>query len=537
MAHPASRRAAAGRWAHPWAGRVAVYWSGRGRGRGRGRGGGTFDPAAGRSRPALRSRGKQVRYKNRTLIRARGVLPQQPLVARAALISSSAAASAAAARRAAFARRASVGAGGRLARSGVAPPPKFVRSGKHGMAIRRVKSSDLAARRAVAASSSSPSAKRLKVSNGGAAGRSTAAATGGTVVQAGARGSKAIGDRAAVAISKKSPSASTTASTALLSRKAALLSKAGARSVAARRAAAVVAGARAKRSRLQLIRNMTLYRGKGEVKVVGGKSSSSSGGGGRVKEAASKNKRTVQKSGEPCLFFCRFGKCSKSDEDCRYVHDKSKVAVCRAFLSKAGCDKGDKCLLTHAIQAEKMPVCIYFERGMCFTPNCPYLHVKVSRNAAVCPSFLKGYCPDGTACRLKHELPNPRKRTRDVSNERDQGSRDDEATSRKKTRSGAAPETGTEGLAKATTDGSSGGRSGELVGESERTGPGAGAVGGDGGGRSPAGKVEGGDGKSEAAMGGTLPGLGGEDKDAEEDEEEDDDDDLKPAFLRKRKKR
>ncbi|CAM9327034.1 unnamed protein product [Ascophyllum nodosum] len=49
-----------------------------------------------------------------------------------------------------------------------------------------------------------------------------------------------------------------------------------------------------------------------------------------------------------------------------------------------------------------MPVCIFFERGMCFTPNCPYRHVKVSQSAAVCPNFLKGYCPDGLSCRLKH---------------------------------------------------------------------------------------------------------------------------------------
>lgn len=191
-----------------------------------------------------------------------------------------------------------------------------------------------------------------------------------------------------MAISKKSASASTTGSATLLARKAALLSKAGARSVAARRAAVVVAGARAKRSRLHLVRNMTLYRGKGEVTVVGD-NTSGGGGGGKGKEAAGKNKKSVQKTNEPCLFFCRFGKCSKSDEACRYVHDRAKVAVCRAFLRKGGCDKGDTCLLTHAVQAEKMPVCIYFERGMCFTPNCPYLHVKVSQNAAVCPSFLK----------------------------------------------------------------------------------------------------------------------------------------------------
>eukprot|EP00752_Nemacystus_decipiens_P001366 g1355.t1 len=535
-AHPALGRSAAGRWAHPWAGRVAAYWRGRGRGRGRG----AFNPAPGRSRPAPLPRGKRVRYKNRTLIRARGVLPQQPLVARAALISSSAAAAAAAARRAAVARRALSAVGGHLATLGAAPPTKFVRSGKHGMAIRRVNSLDLAARRAAAASALSPAAKRLKVSTGNTAARSTAAARecgkadGGGANASG--GSKALGG-GAEAISKKSVSATTAASAALLARKAALLSKAGARSVAARRAAVVVAGARAKRSRLQLVRNMTLYREKGEVTIVG------SSGSSKGKEAASKNKKSVQKTNEPCLFFCRFGKCSKSDEACRYVHDKSKVAVCRAFLRKGGCAKGDKCLLTHAIQAEKMPVCIYFERGMCFTPNCPYLHVKVSQNAAVCPRFLKGHCPDGTACRLRHELPNPRKRTRDVSDGGDQGAGDDEASCSKKTKSTAAPETGTGGAAKEAAVGFFEGKSGEsvlrspsaaaLVREGGRTG--AGTAGGGRGGGVASGKVEGGQGEEPAGNRRTVPGLDGEGGD--EDEDEDEDDDLKPAFFRKRKER
>lgn len=307
---------------------------------------------------------------------------------RAALLSSFVAAAAAARRAAVVARRASTGAGGRWARPGEAPPTKFVRSGKHGMAIRRVNSSDLAARRAAAASASGPAAKKLKASIGSRAARSAAAAAAGKVVRGGPKAGGGGGAIGGGTISKKNASASTTPSATLLARKASLLSKARARSVAARRAAVVVAGARAKRSRLHLVRNMTLYRGKGEVAVVGSNSSGSSSGKG--KEAASKKKKKgVQKTNEPCLFFCKFGKCSKSDEACRYVHDKAKVAVCRAFLRKGGCAKGDKCLLTHAVQAEKMPVCIYFERGMCFTPNCPYLHVKVSQNAAVCPSFLK----------------------------------------------------------------------------------------------------------------------------------------------------
>jgi len=41
-------------------------------------------------------------------------------------------------------------------------------------------------------------------------------------------------------------------------------------------------------------------------------------------------------------------------------------------------------------------------RGICTNDDCPYLHVKVNPNAAVCQKFLNGYCPDGEKCKLKH---------------------------------------------------------------------------------------------------------------------------------------
>ncbi|CAM9156970.1 unnamed protein product [Pylaiella littoralis] len=573
--HPATAaRRTAGRWAHPWAGRAAYYWAGRGRGRGRGRG--PFTPAAGRSRKL--SQGKPVRYKNRTLIRARSLLPQPPVVARAALLSGpiAAAAAAAAARRAAIARRATFGASGRSTKSG-----KFVRSGKHGMTIRRVNSSDLAARRAAAAATpaSSPAAKRLKVSIVSTGAHKTAVAgasgkgsgkgvetkrlpTAGVVKAIAGGRSTATG-----AVSKKaSPSSTSASSSKLVLRKAALLSKARARSsVAARKAAVVVAGARAKRSRLQLVRNMTLYRGKGQTAVTG----SSSGGGKRAAAAAVAKKKKVHKTSEPCLFFCRFGKCSKSDEECRYVHDKTKVAVCRAFLRKGGCDKGDKCLLTHAVQAEKMPVCIYFEKGMCFTPNCPYLHVKVSRNAAVCPSFLKGYCPDGTACRLKHELPDPRKRARDDVIGVEQGGDDDKATSSKKRKTEPAsekdgvrsPSSSSSSPSTAATEvgGSYEGKSGEsgLRSPKRAAPPPVGGSGGRGVGPVGVAVLASGDASTAAAAaaaaafaagGGLSPpppqkGLVEEGVDWKPealqgaDDDDDDDDDLKPVFLRKRKRK
>lgn len=39
---------------------------------------------------------------------------------------------------------------------------------------------------------------------------------------------------------------------------------------------------------------------------------------------------------------------------------------------------------------------------MCTKDNCPYSHVYVNPQADVCPDFIKGYCPNGKACKLKH---------------------------------------------------------------------------------------------------------------------------------------
>ncbi|CAM9931259.1 unnamed protein product [Laminaria digitata] len=442
--HPAASRWAGYRAPPSWAGRAA--WGRQGRG--------------GRSRRPVGN----GRCKNRSLIRVRSLIMPQPTAAGAAAAAAAAAkraaslsGAAAAAVAAAVARRASFGltrsALALRVKAGAAAPASFVRSGKHGMAIRRVNSSDLAARRAAAAAAAAaaPGARRSPAS----AATSTAivAAKGGKT-RAGklppgppakgkavvvSKGTASAAPASAAAVSK----AAASKAAALLVRKAALLSKARMRSGASRKAAAVVAGARVKRARV-LMRNMTLYRGKGVAGVVAGGVVGTGGGQAVEQDKEKKQKeaymmKKARVKAEPCLFFCKFGKCSKSDEDCRFAHDKAKVAVCRAFL-RGACEKKEKCLLTHAVQAEKMPVCIYFEKGLCFTPNCPYLHVKVSRNAAVCAKFLKGYCPDGAACRLKHELPDHRKRARDAASAGG-GEGDEQGSSNKKTKM-MAPETG-----------------------------------------------------------------------------------------------
>jgi hypothetical protein len=49
-----------------------------------------------------------------------------------------------------------------------------------------------------------------------------------------------------------------------------------------------------------------------------------------------------------------------------------------------------------------MTVCHAFLRGECFADPCPYSHVRVNALAETCPDFLKGYCPRGNLCKLRH---------------------------------------------------------------------------------------------------------------------------------------
>lgn len=73
---------------------------------------------------------------------------------------------------------------------------------------------------------------------------------------------------------------------------------------------------------------------------------------------------------------------------------------------------GEGCTLSHEVSQDKMPVCTFFEQGLCTNDNCPYSHVRVNPNADLCPDFLKGYCKAGKACKLRHEMVG-KKRKRD----------------------------------------------------------------------------------------------------------------------------
>ncbi|KAG2768004.1 hypothetical protein PC116_g9404 [Phytophthora cactorum] len=109
------------------------------------------------------------------------------------------------------------------------------------------------------------------------------------------------------------------------------------------------------------------------------------------------NVRTVY-----CSFYNRFGYC-KNKEECRFIHDSRRVAMCRKFLKNECNDP--KCLLSHHHDENKVPDCKMFLRGACTREGCKYRHVKVSATAELCEPFTKGYCPKGGACPLRHELP------------------------------------------------------------------------------------------------------------------------------------
>ena len=76
-----------------------------------------------------------------------------------------------------------------------------------------------------------------------------------------------------------------------------------------------------------------------------------------------------------------------------------------SFFYHIWCDKISLNLVTLSLKVapEKMPVCKFFLEGVCVKDVCPYLHVKVSEKAKLCPDFLKGHCARGVECNLKHE--------------------------------------------------------------------------------------------------------------------------------------
>ncbi|KAF9880049.1 hypothetical protein CkaCkLH20_02860 [Colletotrichum karsti] len=110
----------------------------------------------------------------------------------------------------------------------------------------------------------------------------------------------------------------------------------------------------------------------------------------------------VKKVDVPCSMFSLTGSCAKGP-GCRYIHDASRVAVCRELLHKGTCAHEESCDLSHDLTPQRIPTCVHFIKGNCANPNCHYAHSSVSPGALVCHSFGKyGYCDKGDSCEERH---------------------------------------------------------------------------------------------------------------------------------------
>ncbi|KAH7023019.1 hypothetical protein EDB80DRAFT_696296 [Ilyonectria destructans] len=96
------------------------------------------------------------------------------------------------------------------------------------------------------------------------------------------------------------------------------------------------------------------------------------------------------------------GSCPKGPR-CRYMHDPTRVALCKDFLKDGRCANGESCDLSHDITPERTPNCVHFAKGYCTKPDCPYTHSKAPPSAPVCRAFgFNGYCEKGADCTERH---------------------------------------------------------------------------------------------------------------------------------------
>ena len=106
----------------------------------------------------------------------------------------------------------------------------------------------------------------------------------------------------------------------------------------------------------------------------------------------------------PCAAFTRRGFCpGERSGECKLLHDRGRVAVCRAWLA-GRCARGEACLLSHEPTPQRMPDCVHFLCGACASEDCLFRHVNVGKGAAPCAAFRLGYCDKGNECPFAHAL-------------------------------------------------------------------------------------------------------------------------------------
>lgn len=88
---------------------------------------------------------------------------------------------------------------------------------------------------------------------------------------------------------------------------------------------------------------------------------------------------------------------------CRYIHDPNKQALCKRWLYKDDCSKGDNCSLSHKATPHNAPTCLHFQAGRCNNDPCRFAHIRVSDAAQNCEAFGHlGYCEKGDTCGELH---------------------------------------------------------------------------------------------------------------------------------------
>ena len=137
-------------------------------------------------------------------------------------------------------------------------------------------------------------------------------------------------------------------------------------------------------------------------------------------------------SRELCMHFCRTGRC-KHGSECKYVHDRDKVALCRAFLRHECPLDANECDLSHELDPDRMPECGLFLRNLCVNPGCRYLHIKKAQDAADCDDFRRSWCHLGMNCPKRHYIPPAaieKKRAREETDDSEREEDEDETLRR-----------------------------------------------------------------------------------------------------------
>ncbi|KAJ4982891.1 Zinc finger CCCH domain-containing protein [Stagonosporopsis vannaccii] len=102
-----------------------------------------------------------------------------------------------------------------------------------------------------------------------------------------------------------------------------------------------------------------------------------------------------------CATFTSTGLCTR--HGCPLVHDPDKQALCKRWLFKNDCNKGDHCSLSHTPTPHNVPTCLHFQEGRCTNEDCRFAHVRVNPAAQICDAFGRlGYCEKGAECADLH---------------------------------------------------------------------------------------------------------------------------------------